>query len=112
INVFDPSTNVIALAQASYTVTNYQAVVPGTGAFSVVYDGLVVKDSAGVTTYTLNTDYTLGYDVNGNMIVTLLSTGAGYAQTALKINGNTANPSAALTASNVIGAVSGSGIPS
>lgn len=103
-NVLDPSNanHKTAVAAASYSVTNKQAVVNVLG---MIHDStLVVKD--GENTLIEDTDYTVSFDNNGYLVVTILAASTHATATSLTINGNKLNPSG-VTANDVIGGTTG-----
>lgn len=97
INVLDPDTHKTAVTEASYAVSNMQAVVTVKG---MLKKNLVVKKDS--TTLTVGDDYTVEFDDEGNMVITIVAGGAGVGATALKVSGNKIDPSA-VTAAQVIG---------
>lgn len=109
INVLNPDTHKAALTEATIEVSDLQAVVETKG---VLKKNLVVKVPSSTqggtpTTLTVDDDYTLSFDNDGNMVITLIATGAGAAATSLLVSGYKLDPSA-VTASDVIGAVNAS----
>lgn len=97
INVLDPAKHKTALAETTATVTDLEAVVKVEG---IIRDNLVVK--SGEETLTINDDYTLSYDADGNLVVTLTSDGAAASATSIKVSGFKLDPSA-VTAADIIG---------
>ena len=109
INVLDPDVHKAALTEEEYDVAELQATVNIEG---VLKKNLVVKkpattQSGTATTLTEGTDYTLSFDDNGYLVITLTSTGAGAAVTSLIVSGYKIDPSA-VTANDVIGSVNAS----
>lgn len=106
INVLDPDTHKAALTEATITVEDLQAVVKTEGVlkknFVVKVPGASVGDDP--TTLTPGTDYSLSFDDNGYMVITLTATGAGAAATSLLVSGYKLDPSA-VTSSDIIGSV-------
>ena len=107
INVLDPGRHKKALTEATYAVNDLQAVVNKTG---VIKTGLVVKYTTTVEGETTDvtaeegTDYTLSFDGDGYLIVTLI-TGRPIAEaTALKVSGFQLDPSL-VTKDDIIGSV-------
>ena len=107
INVLDPARHKKALAEATYAVTDLQATVGKTG---VLKAGLVVKyeqtvegESTDVTAEE-GTDYTLSFDFNGYLVVTLI-TGRPIAEaSSIKVSGFQLDPTA-VTKDDIIGSV-------
>lgn len=108
VNVLDPSNanHVKVVAAADHTVTAKQTIIKdgNDNAFGVLEDTVVVKNSAGSTTYVKGTDYILSFNNEGYMVVTVLDTGAAASATALKINYTRLKPEG-VTASDIIGGV-------
>jgi phage tail sheath protein FI len=98
INVLDPATHKTAVTETTCSVTDKQAVL---NVFGMIKSSVVVKD--GSDTITLGTDYTLEFDSNGYLVVTLISGSTHASATTLKISGNKLDPSA-ITASDIVGA--------
>jgi phage tail sheath protein FI len=112
INAFDPYGNALH-RNAQATIT--QALVAGslivsTGApaapvADVLIDNVVVKDQAGAVTHVKDTDYTIAYDGNYNVVISRKVGGAIPSDTAtLTILYETAKPSA-VTADDVVAAL-------
>ena len=76
INVLDPARHKKALAESTYSVTDLQATVDKP---DVIRTGLVVKYTQTVEETTTDVtaeegvDYTLGFDSDGYLVVTLIS---------------------------------------
>lgn len=109
INVLDPDTHKQALTEATVTVTDLQATVKTEG---ILKKNLVVKVPASTqggdpTTLTVDTDYTLEFDNDGYLVITLLASGAGATATSLIVSGYKLDPTA-VTANDIIGAVNAS----
>ena len=100
INVLDPTTHNKTLAAVTATVTNHQATVKQKGI--LIDTNLTVKDSGGTNTLVKGTDYTVEFDSDGYLVVTLLSASTYYSETSLKVSGKQIDPTA-VTASDVIG---------
>lgn len=94
INVLDPETHKTAVEETTVTVTNRQAVMKTAGMLKA---GLVVKN--GSTAMTLDTDYTLSFDEDGNLVVTII---AETSPASIKVSGYKLNP-AAITKTQIIG---------
>ena len=105
INVLDPSNtnHVTAVAAATYTVEDKQAVVEVAGMLND--ENLVVK-TVGESQATLvkGTDYMVSFDDDGNLVVTLIAGSTHASESSLSIAGKKLNP-AGVTASDIIGAV-------
>jgi len=101
VNVLDPATHKTALTAQTVNVTNGIATLAQQG---VLLAGLAVKSSDGTTTYVINEDYTLGYDVKGNLVVQIVEDGAAAAATSLQISGNKLDPSA-VDGDDIIGGI-------
>lgn len=97
INVLDPATHKTAVTETTCNVTDKQATL---NVFGMIPDSVVVKD--GTDTLTRNTDYTIGFDNEGYLVVTLIAGGAHASAASLKISGNKLDPSA-VNAAAVIG---------
>ena len=109
INVLNPDTHKQALTEATVTVSDLQATVEDTG---ILKKNLVVKKPAAThggeaTTLTVDEDYTIEFDNNGYLVITLLASGAGATATSLQVSGYKLDPSA-VTAADIIGAVNAS----
>ena len=106
INVLDPSRHKKALAEVSVAVEELQATVKQTG---VLKENLSVKlpaasEEGTATALTPGTDYTLSFDADGYLVVTLIAAGAGGNAENLLISGYQLDPSA-VTKADIIGAV-------
>ncbi len=99
INVLDPATHKTAITETTLTVNNHMAVLEVKGALKA---GLTVKQNT--TALVEGTDYTLAFDDNGYLNIVLLSGGAAYSATSLKVAGNKIDPSA-VTAADIVGSV-------
>lgn len=89
INVLDPAKHKKALVEQTVKVDSFQATVELEG---ILKKGLLVK--SGETVLTENTDYTLTFDTDGFLVITLIAAGAGAAATELKVSGTMLDPSA------------------
>lgn len=98
INVLDPSTHYTAMSSQTVSVSSMQATVEVDG---IIKSSVVVKN--GSTTLTADEDYTLSYDTDGYLEITLLSAGSAADATSLTVTGNVVDPSA-VTADDIIGA--------
>lgn len=98
INVLDPKKHKKALDAAEVTVDSLRAVVETAG---VLRDGLTVSASGEVLE--LLKDYTLSYDINGHLVISLVAGGAGAGADTLTVAGNVLDPDA-VTKEDIIGA--------
>jgi hypothetical protein len=74
INVLDPATHKVSVTAETVALdVNGQGVLVNKG---VLLSSVVVKSSDGLTTYVLNTDYTLAFDDEGNALITRLDSGS------------------------------------
>lgn len=105
INVLDPATHNKTLAAVSVQVNDKQAVVKEKGI--LIDTNLTVKDSAGTNTLVKGTDYTVEFDDDGYLVVTLLPASTYYSETGLKVSGKQIDPTA-VTASDVVGSYNSS----
>lgn len=105
INVLDPATHNKTLAAVSAQVNDKQAVVKEKGI--LIDTNLTVKDSAGTNTLVKGTDYTVEFDDDGYLVVTLLPASTYYSETSLKVSGKQIDPTA-VTASDVVGSYNSS----
>lgn len=127
INVLDPAKHRKALAATTVPVEDMQAVVKQTG---ILKDGLNVslaltapstgagsnadpddEEEGGAETPVVSdtglvegTDYTLGFDTDGYLVITLISGGAAASATALVVSGNQLAPEN-VTKNDIIGSV-------
>lgn len=103
INVLDPATHKTEVSTAEVvSISNLQGTLAVKG---VLKSTVTVKKNT--TTLTLGTDYVLDFDADGNLVITLLATGSAASETSVNVTYTKLNP-AAVTASAVIGSVSGS----
>lgn len=102
INVLDPSkaTHTKTLTEATITVVDGEVVYKESK--GVLLSTVVVKD--GDDTLAKDTDYTVTFDDDGYLVITLISTSTHASATALKISGKAINP-AGVTPNDVIGSV-------
>ncbi|MBE3586568.1 MAG: phage tail sheath family protein [Thermoanaerobacter sp.] len=102
INVLDPATHKTSVTDESVTLNSSdQAVLANKG---VLLSSVVVKSSDGLTTYVLNTDYSVAFDDDENAVITRLPSGSISAGATLNITYDYLNPSA-ITANDIIGGV-------
>lgn len=103
INVLSPATHKTAVTAEAKTLVNDTTKLTNKG---VILSSVVVKVAA--ATKTLNTDYTLAFNDDGECVVTRLSAGTITAGATLAIDYDHLNP-AAVTSSDVVGGVDASG---
>lgn len=102
VNVLDPSKHKAEVEASDYPVVNKQAKIEVQG---LLLDTLVVKDNSSGepgTQLTVDEDYIASFDDNGNVIITVLSTGTATSATKLNIAGTKIDPSK-VTSVDVIG---------
>lgn len=73
VNVLDPDKHVAAVPSELHSISGSKITVAKEG---ILRDGLVVKSADGTTTYTLTSDYTLAFDDDGYLVLTVVSNGA------------------------------------
>ena len=98
VNVLDPATHktaITAISDASLTSGVYK--IDETG---LILDSIVIKDHSDSSTLTPDTDYTLAFDSEEKVVVTVTKAGV----TSIDITGNKISPSS-VTASDVVGAI-------
>lgn len=98
VNVLDPSKHKKQNEAVEVAVESLEALVPITG---ILKDTVVVKN--GEATLEADTDYVLSFDDDGNLLITLVSGGAGDGATALTVESTSIDP-AAVDANDIIGA--------
>ncbi|GAV21609.1 phage tail sheath family protein [Carboxydothermus pertinax] len=101
VNVLDPAVHKQHVTAESITLVDNQATLANYG---VLKSSVVVKSQDGVTTYTLNTDYTVEFDSDGKAVINRLTTGSIPAGATLTVDYDHLNP-AAVTAADIIGGV-------
>jgi len=102
INVLDPVTHKASVAAEAVTLdANDQVVLANKG---VLLSSVVVKSSDGLTTYVLDTDYTLAFDDSGNAVITRFDSGSILAGADLQVDYDHLDPST-VTANDIIGGV-------
>ena len=89
INVLDPKKHKKDLTETTVKVDEYQATVEVEG---ILKKGLVVK--SGENTLKENDDYTLAFNTDGYLVITLVAAGAGGSATELTVSGKMLDPSA------------------
>lgn len=104
VNVLDPTTHKTDVSTAAeLNVTNLQAILDVQG---VLLSSVVVKASSSGNALTKDTDYTLDFDADGNVVITLLATGTAASATKVYVTYSKLNPSA-VTAAAIVGTASG-----
>lgn len=103
INVLDPAKHNKALTETEIQVNDLQAVLETEG---VILDGLTVKVGTGGIALTEGTDYSVEFNSNGYLVISLTGTGAGKTATTLKVSGKQLDPSK-VTKDDIIGSYSG-----
>lgn len=98
INVLDPSSHSATMDTQTVEVSSLEATVEVAG---ILKDGLTVKN--GDTTLTVDEDYTLSFDSDGYLVITLLSAGSAADATELTVDGSYLDPSL-VTSEDIIGA--------
>ena len=102
VNVLDPATHKTVVSTAeTVTITALQGKLSVKG---VLKSTVTVKN--GNTALTLGTDYTLDFDDEGNLLITLLATGTAASATSLSVTYTKLDPTA-VSASDIIGSTSG-----
>lgn len=101
INVLDPAKHKKSFEKATVQVNQMQAVLKKQG---VLLKGLTVTGPSASPTLKINTDYTAGFDKEGNLTITLIEGGQGKSLSQLEINGEELDPTA-VTKTDIIGAV-------
>lgn len=94
INVLDPSVHKTAVTETTVSVVDRQAKIEAAG---MLADGLIIKD--GSTPLAKDTDYTLAFDKEGHLIVTMIGVTP---PASVKVEGYKINP-AAVTKAQIIG---------
>lgn len=102
VNVLDPATHKTEVSTAtSVSITKMQGTLAVKG---VLKSSVAVKNNN--SALTLNTDYTLDFDDDGNLVITMLAGGTAASVTTVSVTYTKLNPSA-VTAANIVGATSG-----
>lgn len=107
INVLDPATMKTSETGYMATLVNDLATIPHQG---ILLDSVVVKSDDGTTTFILDTDYSLAFDVSGNLTVQRIEGGDIPTGATLQIDFEKLDPSA-VTAGDIIGGVDAFGQP-
>lgn len=100
-NILDPEKHKTENTEAEYAVINKQTVINVKG---ILPDSLTVKTAAGDTELVKDTDYITTFNEEGNLILTLLATGAGANEAALKIASASIAPEL-VTEEDIIGGI-------
>jgi len=104
VNVLDPTTHKTEVSTAAeLTVTNLQALLDVQG---VLLSSVVVKATSSGNALAKDTDYTLDFNADGSVVITLLATGSAASATKVYVTYTKLNPSA-VTAAAVVGTASG-----
>lgn len=101
INVLDPKKHKKALEKQTAQVNQMQAVIRKKG---IIREGLTVAGPSGTPALTAGTDYTVGFDTEGNLVVTLIKGGKGKSLTTVEVTGNVLDPSM-VKKDDIVGAV-------
>lgn len=104
INVLDPAKaahKTEVSTAAAVDISNLQGVLEVKG---VLKSTVVVKKNS--TALTIGTDYTLDFDADGNLVITILATGSAASETSVNVTYTKLNP-AGVTSADIIGATSG-----
>lgn len=99
VNVLDPKVHKKDNQTSSVKVENLQAVVEVPG---ILLDTVKVSVSGG-DDLTVDTDYILGFNDDGNLVITLLASGTGAAAAGLSVQSTSIDPTA-VDADDIIGA--------
>lgn len=97
VNVLDPTKHKEAMSEKTVTVTNKQALLLEKG---ILLDTLVVKKDS--STLAKDTDYIASFNENGDMIITVVPTGAAAAAQSLKVTADKLKPSE-VTENDIVG---------
>jgi len=103
VNVLDPTVHKGSATAEAHT---FAADNPAVTLFKqgVLLDSVIVKSEDGTTTYELNTDYTVGFDEDGNAVITRLEGGAIGEVSPIEVGYDYIDPSM-VTADDIIGGV-------
>lgn len=99
INVLDPSTHTTSTTDTSLSVQNQEAKLEEKG---VLLNTVEVKDEGGTTTYVKDSDYLIGFDADGQVMITLLTGGQAGSATTVQVSYDQLDPTA-VSATDVIG---------
>jgi len=100
INALDPARHVKTITENALAVTDGEAVY--TANKGILLNTVVLK--SGDETLAKDTDYTLGFDASGYLVITILSTSTYASAATLKLTASAIDPSA-VTATDIIGSV-------
>ena len=103
INVLDPTTHIKTVTENALAVADGEAVYKGSK--GVLLSSVALQ--SGDDTLALDTDYTLGFDADGYLVVTIVSTSTYASASTLKLSASALDPSA-VTANDIIGSVNAS----
>ena len=103
VNVLDPTAHKGSVTAEAHTFAadNPAVILSKQG---VLLDSVVVKSEEGTTTYVLNTDYTIGFDEDGNVVITRLEDGTIGKTASIKVTYNYIDP-ALVDSDDIIGGV-------
>lgn len=110
VNVLDPKKHKKQNEATPVTVESMEAIVPLTGVLLDTVKVFMVtsgEDAAGTGELQKDTDYTLSFDDDGKLVVTLITGGAGAKATEIVVESTSIDPTA-VTADDIIGASAGS----
>jgi phage tail sheath protein FI len=104
INVFDPADNTKApVVDEATPMTNGQAILEDKK--DVLLTPITVKDTAGAITYVEDTDYTVGYNDDGFVVINRIPSGSiALATASVKVSYTQADP-AAIDKTDIIGGI-------
>ena len=105
VNVLDPATHKAALEVGDLDVTDHQAIIETKGALRNTIALKATNDAA--SPLTEGTDYTLAFDGDGNLIVTLLAGGSVYNANKVYLSAGYALDPTAVTYEDIIGTANG-----
>lgn len=105
INVLDPAVHRVANEQKKYAVNSHQAILEEVGILkdTVIIHGMGEGGTPG-SLYTAGKDYILTFDAAGKTVVTVLSSGAAYSDTAVLVESKSIAPEMVKEA-DIIGAL-------
>ena len=110
VNVLDPATHKTSVSTAAaVALTSKQGIIKATGTpvTGILLSSVKVKASAEASAdLVLDTDYTLEFDENGYVVVTVLAGGAAASASSVYVTYDKLNPSG-VSASAIVGAASG-----